>query len=284
MIKFGPSGAGESFYEQGFTKTEQAADWLKDKNIDLFEYSFGRGVNIKDEKAQILKDAFEKANIEISVHAPYYINFANPDDEKAINSVNYVLESAFMARKMGANRIIFHPASQGKEDRTIAVDRTFLRLQNLAEIIKAEGLDDMIFCPETMGKLVQIGTIEEVTRFCQIAPFYVPTVDFGHINAREQGSLKSIEDFKTRIQYMIDKLGFDRIKNFHVHFSKIQYSAKGEVRHLNFDDTIYGPGYEPFIDACIALNVEPHIICESAGNQTEDSMAMKAYYLSKVSL
>ena len=284
MIKFGPSGAGESFYAQGFTKTEQAAKWLKDKNIDLFEYSFGRGVNIKQDKAQILRDAFTSCGIEISVHAPYYINFANPDDEKALNSFNYVLESAFMAKNMGANRVIFHPASQGKEQRDVAVERTILRLEHLAEIIRAEGLDDMFFCPETMGKLVQIGTIEEVTRFCQIAPFYLPTVDFGHINAREQGSLKTVDDFKTRIQYMIDKLGFERVKNFHVHFSKIQYTAKGEVRHLNFDDTEYGPEFEPFIDACLSLNVEPHIICESAGNQTEDSMAMKAYYLSKVGL
>lgn len=282
MIKFGPSGPGERFYNEGFSTTEQSAEWVKQNNLELFEYSFGRGINIKEEKALKLRDAFKNANVEISVHAPYYINFATPDEEKAVNSYNYVINSAKMAKNLGANRIIFHPASQGKEPRDVAVARTIERLKILADLIHTEGLDDMLFCPETMGKIVQIGTIEEVTEFCKIDKIFIPTVDFGHVNAREQGSLVDVDDFKSRIEYMIDNLGYERMKNFHVHFSKIQYSQKGEIRHLNFDDQVYGPCYMPFIDACIALNVEPYVICESAGNQTDDSILMKNYYLQKI--
>lgn len=284
MIKFGPSGAGERFHLEGYTSTAQAAKWLKDQNLDLFEYSFGRGVNLKDDTANLLKNKFEESDISLSVHAPYFINFATPEEEKAMNSYNYVLDSAICAKKMGAKRVVFHPASQGKDSRDVAVSRTKERLVVLADKIRENGLQDILFCPETMGKIVQIGTIEEVVDFCKIAEFYVPTVDFGHVNAREQGSLKTCKDFEDRIRYMIDELGRDRIKNFHVHFSKIQYSVKGEIKHLNFDDTIYGPEFEPFIDACVKLGVEPNVICESAGNQTDDSIAMKNYYLGKISL
>lgn len=282
MIKFGPSGPGERFYNEGFSTSEQAAKWTKDQGLELFEYSFGRGVNLREEKARSMRDAFNENGVLLSVHAPYYINFATPEEEKAENSYRYVIESAIMAKHMGADRVIFHPASQGKDSRDVAVARTIERLKTLAGMIQAQGLDDILYCPETMGKIVQIGDIEEVVNFCTIDDIFIPTIDFGHINAREQGSLKTVDDFVVRMQHMINVLGYERSKNFHVHFSKIQYSSKGEVKHLNFDDEIFGPDYKPFIDACIKLKLEPHVICESSGNQADDSVTMKNYYLSKL--
>lgn len=282
MIKFGPSGPGERFYNEGFSTSEQAAKWTKDQGLELFEYSFGRGVNLREEKARSMRDAFNENGVLLSVHAPYYINFATPEEEKAENSYRYVIESAIMAKHMGADRVIFHPASQGKDSRDVAVARTIERLKTLAGMIHAQGLDDILYCPETMGKIVQIGDIEEVVNFCTIDDIFIPTIDFGHINAREQGSLKTVDDFVVRMQHMINVLGYERSKNFHVHFSKIQYSSKGEVKHLNFDDEIFGPDYKPFIDACIKLKLEPHVICESSGNQADDSVTMKNYYLSKL--
>ena len=143
-------------------------------------------------------------------------------------------------------------------------------------------MDDLIYCPETMGKMGQIGTIEEITSICMIDKVYVPTVDFGHVNSREQGSLVTIDDYKNRLLYMIDNLGYERMKHFHVHFSKIQYGAKGEIRHLNFDDSQYGPNFAPLAQALIVLNLEPVIICESAGNQDNAALYMKNVYSSLV--
>ena len=142
---------------------------------------------------------------------------------------------------MGAKRVVFHPAAQGKATREEAVNLTEERLYILRDLLYENGFGDMIICPETMGKLAQVGTLEEVVRFCKIDPIYTPCVDFGHINAREQGSLKTVSDYQSRLQYMIDELGFDRVKHFHVHFSKIMYSAKGEVKHLTYEDDTYGP-------------------------------------------
>ena len=243
MIKFGPSGNSESFRAAGYSHTEEAAAFVRGRGLDCYEYSFGRGVRITEEKALSIAAAFRKEDVEISVHAPYFVNFANPDDEMAERSYEYVLDSARAAKLMGGRRVVFHPAAQGKEERAAAVLRTKDRLKVLRDRIYLCGLQDMIFCPETMGKTAQIGTIEEVTAFCELDPVFTPCVDFGHVNAREQGSLKTAEDYRVRLEYMLERLGYERMKNFHVHFSKIQYGAKGEIRHLTFEDDVFGPEF-----------------------------------------
>ena len=136
----------------------------------------------------------------------------------------------------------------------------------------------MIFCPETMGKLGQIGTIEEVVEFCKVDKCFIPTVDFGHVNAREGGSLRSVADYRSRLEYMIERLGIEKMKHFHVHFSKIQYSAKGEIRHLTFEDEVYGPDFEPLAKVLLDLKLEPTIICESANYMAEDALKMRIIY------
>lgn len=279
MIKFGPSGNSEDFFAAGKKTSEQSAEWVKSLGLEAFEYSFGRGVLMGDEKAASINSAFKKAGVEISVHAPYFINFANPDEEMIEKSFGYVLQSARAVRLMGGTRVIFHPATQGKDERSVAVARAKDNIKRLAEKICENGYSDCIFCPETMGKQGQIGTIEEVVDFCSTSELFLPTIDFGHVNAREQGSLKTALDYRTRLEYMIEKLGYERVKHFHVHFSKIQYGPKGELRHLNFDDQKYGPEFEPLAEALCELKLEPIIICESAGHQDKDALYMKNAYL-----
>ncbi len=278
MIKFGPSGNSIAFGVAGHSKSEESAVWVKNLGLTCFEYSFGRGVNLSDEKAISIGKAFSDNGVEISVHAPYYINFANPEEENAVKSYNYVLQSAIKVKLMGGKRIVFHPASQGKMSREKAVELTIKRLETLKDIIYENGLDDLIYCPETMGKLGQIGTIEEVVKFCKIDKIYTPCVDFGHINAREFGSLKTEQDYLDRLSFMIDELGYEKMKNFHIHFSKIEYSAKGEVRHLTFEDNHYGPDFKPLSNVLKKLKLEPYIICESAGTQDLDALNMQNIY------
>lgn len=278
MIKFGPSGNCESFYAEGHKHTEEAAVFVKAHGLDCFEYSFGRGVRMTEDKAISIGEAFQKAGVEISVHAPYFINFANPDDEMAAKSYGYVLDSAKMCKLMGGKRIVFHPAAQGKATREEAVALTEERLKILRDYIYLNDLQDMMFCPETMGKAAQIGTVEEITRFCLVDKVYTPCIDFGHINAREQGSLKTSADYETRLQYMIDVLGKDRMQCFHSHFSKIMYGAKGEIKHLTFADETYGPEFEPLAVALKKLGLTPYIVSESDGMQTEEAAEMKRIY------
>lgn len=278
MIKFGPSGNSESFYAAGHEHSEDSAAFVKEHGLDCFEYSFGRGVRMTEAKARSIGAAFEKEGVEISVHAPYFINFGNPADEMAAKSYGYVLDSAKALKLMGGNRVVFHPAAQGKEGREIVVQRTEERLNILRDYIYLNGLQNLMFCPETMGKLAQIGTVEEITRFCKVDKIYTPCVDFGHVNSREQGSLKTADDYKRLLGYMIDGLGFGRMQHFHVHFSKIMYGAKGEIKHLTFEDTVYGPEFEPLAEVLAEWELEPYIVSESAGTQAEDALAMKRIF------
>lgn len=278
MIQFGPSGNAQSFYDEGHKATEEAALWVKNRGLDCFEYSFGQGVRLSAEKALSIGEAFASAGVEISVHAPYYINLANPEWESVEKSFEYILASGRMLKLMGGRRCVFHPASQGKMTRDAAVELTLSRMKTLAERIADAGLDDLLFCPETMGKKGQIGTVEEIAAFCGTAPFFIPTVDFGHVNARECGSLKTAGDYASRLTYLVGALGMEKMKHFHMHFSKIQYGAKGEIRHLTFEDTQYGPEFPPLASALVALGLEPYVVSESAGTQAEDALAMKQMY------
>ncbi len=278
MIKFGPSGNSQSFYGMGYKHTTQAPEYLNKFNLDCFEYSFGRGITMSEDKAVEIGQSFAQGGKEISVHAPYFINFANPADEAAQKSYNYVLTSAKYLELLGGKRLVFHPAAQGKATREDAVKLTCERLKVLRDYVYLNGFEDLYFCPETMGKLAQIGTLEEVVEFCKIDKIYLPAIDFGHINAREQGSLKTVEDYQLRLEYMVDQLGYERVKHFHVHFSKIMYSAKGEVKHLTFSDNVFGPEFEPLAVALKQLKLEPYIVSESDGTQAEDAAKMKEIY------
>lgn len=129
-----------------------------------------------------------------------------------------------------------------------------------------------------MGKINQIGDVAEVVEFCKIADFYLPTIDFGHINARTQGSLKTEEDFEELIIQVENGLGKERADKMHVHFSKIEYSAGGEVRHLTFADNIFGPEFLPLAKVLRKHDLHPTIICESDGTQADDALEMKRIY------
>ena len=278
MIKFGPSGNSESFFAAGYSHTEEAASYVKDMGLDCFEYSFGRGVRMGEEKARSIGKAFADEGVELSVHAPYFINFANPDDEMAAKSYGYVLDSAKMCRAMGGRRIVFHPAAHGKDTRETAVSRAEDRLKMLRDYIYLNGMQDMMFCPETMGKFAQIGTPEEIARFCLVDEVFTPCIDFGHVNARGQGSLRTEADYRALLEGFLERLGYERMKHFHAHFSKIMYGAKGEIKHLTFADERYGPEFEPLAAVLKELRLEPYVVSESDGTQAEDALAMKRIY------
>jgi deoxyribonuclease-4 len=279
QIKFGPSGNSISFYNEGFTATADTALWLKNRNLDLFEYSFGRGVRMSSETACLLGKNFKQQGIEISAHAPYYINFATEDAIKLGQSIGYVLTTIAKVKEMGGNRVVVHPASQGGYDRATAMNLTLDNFKRLIESLNKRELNDVLICIETMGKLGQIGSVDEVVEICKLDDRFIPCIDFGHVNCREQGVLKTKLNYNTIIAKLLDNLPKTNIFNMHVHFSKIMYSAKGEVKHLTFEDKFYGPPFEPMLESLIENNLAPHIICESDGTQAEDSQIMRQHYL-----
>lgn len=276
--KFGPAGTSDSFAKMGYKTSLQVPEYIEIMGLDAFEYQCGRGVNIGTEKAEKFGRLAKERGIALSLHAPYYISMSSVDEDKRLNSVNYILQSARAVKAMGGSRIIVHTGSCGKISREDALELALDTMRKSIEALDSEGLGDIRICPETMGKVNQLGTLSEVVALCKLDERLIPCIDFGHLNAREQGVLKSYGDFEDIFKTIENSLGISRLREYHSHFSKIEYSAGGEVRHLTFSDEIYGPNFEPVMELTYKYGCSPTVICESAGTQAEDAKTMKDYY------
>lgn len=280
MILFGTAGISDSFESYGYKKTIEVPSYLVKMGLDAFEYQCGRGVRVKEPAAIEFGNACKAKNIAISLHAPYFISMSSVSDDTRINSVKYILESAEALKAMGGKRVIFHSGSCAKLSREEALEKAVDTMKLIMKALDENGLGDMTVCPETMGKVNQLGTLSEVLALCKVDDRIIPCIDFGHLNARDGGSIKTITDYSNILDTIENEIGVDRARVFHSHFSKIEYTTGGEKRHLTFEDTQYGPEFEPLLEVIYKKNFSPTIICESAGTQGEDAKTMKNYFYS----
>lgn len=275
MVLFGPSGTCDEVAKQKLNK-QQHAEYLVNVGLGAFEYPFTFGVNINAKSAEEIKSYFAGNNIKLSVHAPYYINFASADDLQIEKSNKYLLDSVLKAKEIGADRVVFHPGALTKQTREVALQNCIKNLANFVKLLDENNITDIYICPETMGKHGQIGTYEEVAQMCEIDYRIIPTLDFGHINAFTLGGLTTVEDYDKIFDLYINKLGKTEIQ---IHFSRIEFTPKGEKRHLIFgDESEFGPDYKQMLESIKKYDANFRIICESAGTQTKDSVTMKEYF------
>lgn len=280
ITRFGPAGNSESFFSMRYRKNTQIPEYLEKMRLSAYEYQCGRGVKISDESAGAFGEAAAAKDIQLSLHAPYYISMSSVEEDKRLKSVVYVLQSAHAVDAMGGNRVVIHTGSCGKISREQALELACDTMQKCITALDEHGLSHIHLCPETMGKLNQLGTLKEVLELCKLDDRILPCVDFGHLNARTYGGLNNRSAFEQIFEQMENVLGQDRMRLFHSHFSKIEYTNPGgEKCHLTFSDTQFGPEFEPLAELIVRKNCTPTIICESAGTQAEDAVAMKQMYL-----
>ena len=157
MVKFGPSGNSKIFYDAGHKSSIEAPSFLKKIGLTCYEYSFGRGFTIKSETAQKLGEEAEKNGILVSVHAPYYINLANPNPETVEKNASYILKSLDYLKLFKGKKCVVHSGSQTNQTREVALDNLYKQLDIILSKYYLGGYDDVYICPETMGKYQQIG-------------------------------------------------------------------------------------------------------------------------------
>ena len=276
-IHFGPAGNSQSFADAGFKATVDAPAFIQKMGLNAYEYQCGHGVSVGDETARKIGAAANAHGITMSLHAPYYINLSSDEPERVGKNINYVLQACRAATGLGAQRIVVHTGGVGKRSRTQALENTRLNVREILNAVEQAGYSQTI-CLETMGKQSIIGSAEEIFDLVALDDRLLPCVDFGHLNARTQGKCTSKEEFAAVLDMMENKIGLERARVFHSHFSKIQYSDKGEVRHLTFADEIYGPAFDPLAELIAERGWEPTFICESAGTQAEDAAEMMRLY------
>ena len=276
--RFGTAGLADSYTVKKFDPAAIAA-YTAGFGLTAFEYQCGHGVRLGLDKARQMADDAAARGILFSVHAPYYISASSLDEEKRLNSVNYLLQSCALVKALGGKRVIFHSGSCGKQSREEALEKALDTMERAVKACDEAGYGDCILCPETMGKVNQLGTLDEVLALCGVDERITPCIDFGHLNARTLGSIRGAEDYERILLTMKNEIGEQRMKCFHSHFSQIEYTENGgEKRHLTFADTTYGPYFAPLAEVLVKYDCEPTIICESAGTQAEDAVVMRDLY------
>lgn len=273
---FGPGGNSAAFAQAGYRSTLQAPGWVAAQGLDAYEYEAGNGIAAgADTLAAIGRQAVEHG-IRMSLHSPYFISLSGVDPEKRLRSVDYIRASVEAAVLLGAGTVVVHTGSAAKISRDEAMRLAADTLVHTLEQVELHGVRLGL---ETMGKQNQLGTLDEVLELCRIDSALVPVVDFGHMNARECGGLFRMAEDYERVFDRIDRaLGAETAANLHCHFSKIEWTAAGERRHLTFEDTVYGPDFVPLMQVIARNGLTPTVICESAGTQSEDALAMKRCY------
>ncbi len=279
---FGPAGNGESFFAAGNKSSIEAPAWVRQHGLDCYEFQCGHGVRISDDAAEILGENARRAGVLLSVHAPYYISLSSVEEEKRDRSIDYILKTLHAAKEMGADRIVVHSGSCGKITRKEALDLAKDTLYRALDAAEREGYGEIYICPETMGKVNQLGNVEEVIALCRMSDRLLPTLDFGHINAQTRGGLKQKEDFAAVLDALEKKLNPYQARCFHAHYSRIEYTNAGEKKHHTFAETQFEPEFEPLAELLAERGLSPRIICESAGTQTEDAVEIQAIYQGKL--
>lgn len=275
--KFGPGGNGDLFYAQGGKGTIQAPEWVKNYGLDAYEFEAGNGLTAGEATLRKIGEEAKKHGILMSLHTPYFISLSGVDPEKRLKSIDYIQKSLWAAELIGADTIVIHSGSAAKISREEAMK---LSCDTLEKVIEAIGDTQIRLGIETMGKVNQLGTLDEVIEQCKVDKRYAPVVDFGHMNAREQGLFTTVDDYRRVFDKIATGLGGEVAKNLHCHFSKIEYTGAGEKKHLTFADRQFGPDFEPLMEAIAKDGLTPRIICESDGTQPEDALEMKKYYRS----
>ena len=270
-IRFGTAGTSDSFAAKGYKNSLDIPAYTAEMGLDAFEYQCGHGVRLGLEKAaRMAADAAERG-ILFSVHAPYYISMSSLEEDKRLNSVNYLLQSAVGCKALGGRRVIFHPGSCGRQSREAAPEKALDTMRRAQAALDEAGYAEMTLCPETMGKIGQLGTLEEVLALCSVDKRVTPCIDFGHLNARTLGGIQSKAEYAAILDRLETALGDERARRFHVHFSRIEFSKGGEKRHWTFAETQFGPEPQPLMELLAERGLAPVLICESAGTQAEDA-------------
>ena len=278
--RFGTAGLSDSYPGKTFDP-EKIAAYTAGFGLTAFEYQCGRGVRLAHDKAAALGAACAAKGIALSVHAPYYISMSSLEEDKRLHSIDYLLQSCALVKALGGRRVVFHSGSCGKQSREAALEKALDTMRRAVAAVDAAGYGDCILCPETMGKVNQLGTLDEVLALCSVDERITPCIDFGHLYARSQGTEFAGDHAAVDYAALLDKLqvlGPARAAQFHAHFSRIAYTKGGEKCHLTLGDTAYGPPHAPLLALLKARGLAPTIICESDGTQAEDARTLAQAY------
>jgi deoxyribonuclease-4 len=238
---------------------------LHEEGLDAFEYEavrWGKKPQVGKADAEQFGLKAKQNDVWLSLHGSYFINLCG---EKAIveASKRRLIACATAAEWMKAHVVVFHPGFYGRRSRAEAFTLCLKALKEVMEILQTQGVKNVKIGPETMGRLHQLGSLDEILGFCENVERTQLVIDWSHLHARECGKLNTVDDFRGIVLKIENQLGTEVVENMHCHFTKIEFTAQGERRHHALEEKRYGPDFRKLASVIAEFRLKPVIICES---------------------
>ncbi|MEM2387181.1 MAG: TIM barrel protein [Candidatus Bathyarchaeia archaeon] len=262
--RFGPAGVPPSFRAMKASLID-VPRLLREEGLDAFEYQavrWGGKPQIRREDAENLRLRAKENDVLLSLHGSYFINLCG-EKETIEASKDRLVACATASQWMGSQIVVFHPGFYGRKSSNEVFKACLEALKDVVERLRALGIKDVRLGPETMGKPTQFGSLGEVLALCEQVEQTQPVIDWAHLHARDRGRFKTVDDFRMVVEEIERRLGTEAVKNMHCHFTKVEFTDKGEKCHRTMEETGYGPDFETLAKVIADFKLNPVIISES---------------------
>ena len=262
--RFGPAGVPPLFRILG-AKVPDVPRLLREEGLDAFEYQavqWGQKPQMKQKDAENLGFEARKNDVLLSLHGTYYVNLCG-EKEVVEASKRRLIACATAAQWMGAYVVVFHPGFYGRVEKSEAFGNCVKALKEVRSEMDSLGIGKVKLGPETMGRVFQVGTLDEIMTVCETVEQTQLVIDWSHLHARHLGRFRKADDFRVVVEEVERRLGTEVVRNMHCHFSKIEYTDKGERRHHILDEARYGPDFQMLAEVITDFDLRPVMICET---------------------
>ena len=237
---------------------EGAVELLVERGYDACELDLESGFWLDYPWAERLGELAREHEIALSVHAPLFAFPGHPDGKKQRMALGALDRSAGIAAAAGAEVVVIHPGFWLGREREQTLDDVVRSLGELRERLEAKERA-VAFGVEVMGRVRELGSIDDVLEIAARVPWVRPVLDFAHMHATSDGAFTDAEGFRAALADADAVLQPDA--PFHVHFSDIAYANRNETKHL-----AYGEGTlraEPLREALAGFDRPATVISES---------------------
>ncbi len=253
---------------------ENAFKILEELNLDGLELEFVHGVRMSPANKEIVKRVAKEKNMALTAHGPYYINLNSKEDDKIAASITRVLDTARIGQELGAYSVTYHAAFYMGMNPETVYKKVETAMEQICKTLDEEGVDIWVR-PETTGKPTQWGNLEEIVKLSKDFKQVLPCVDFSHLHARTNGKYNTYDEFCSIFDYIASELGDYALENFHAHIAGIEYSEKGEKKHLLLQES--DMNYKDLMRAFKKFDVKGVVVCESPIME-DDAVLLKEFY------
>ncbi len=271
MLHFAVAGVPHSTPKPG--GTVEGLKHAHSLGITAMEMEWVQNVPKNPERMEEIRSTAEELGMYLTVHAPYFVNLNSQEPEKLAASKRRILDALSMAELAGAHSVCVHPAFYTGMDPQEVYENVRKATDDIMS--KKEKLFPHVnLAYETMGKPTQFGTLEEVLKISKEFAIY-PTVDPAHMHARTNGEWNSQDEWNTMFDVYEKYFGKKSLKSVHMHYSGIEYTVKGERKHLPFKES--DAKWKDFLQVLFDRKIEGTLVCESPLLEEDTMLLQKTY-------